>query len=102
MGAPPWWRGMSEREIRSWCAEDLDEILEVESQSFQTPWSRQAFEEEFFTNELAHYLVLLDANRVVGYAGMWMILDEAHVTNVAVRPECRGQGWGGGPYDGAD
>ena len=80
--------------IRQWQPEDLEDILEIEVRSFQTPWSRQAFEEELFTNELACYLVLSYENRIVGYAGMWMILDEAHVTNVALRPECRGRGWG--------
>ncbi|HWR40020.1 MAG TPA: ribosomal protein S18-alanine N-acetyltransferase [Patescibacteria group bacterium] len=81
-------------EIRTWQPEDLDDILEVEVCSFHTPWSRQAFEEELFTNELACYLVLIYENRVVGYAGMWMILDEGHVTNVALHPEYRGRGWG--------
>ena len=85
---------MSELCIREMLDEDIDAVVVVENQSFSTPWSRKAFEEELNGNELAHYLVVEEAGRLIGYAGFWIVVDEAHVTNVALLPECRGRGLG--------
>jgi ribosomal-protein-alanine N-acetyltransferase len=73
---------------------DIDAVLAVEKLSFITPWSRDAFVAEAGDNDLAVYLVLEADGQVIGYAGMWVILDEAHVTNVAVLPAFRGRGCG--------
>ncbi|MGB9886145.1 MAG: ribosomal protein S18-alanine N-acetyltransferase [Moorellales bacterium] len=72
----------------------LDEVLRIERASFSTPWRRQAYLSELHQNDLAHYFVGLAEGRVVGYAGMWIILDEAHVTTLAVHPFYRGKGVG--------
>ena len=69
----------------------LDEVLAIEKVSFPTPWSRSAFLGELFDNQFAYYYVCLKESRVVGYAGMWIILDEAHVTNIAIHPHFRGR-----------
>jgi len=69
---------------------DIDNVLIVEEQSFTLPWSRAGFVGEM-KNELAHYLVMVHQGRIIGYAGMWIIVDEAHVTNVAILPEYRGR-----------
>ncbi|MDI6907820.1 MAG: ribosomal protein S18-alanine N-acetyltransferase [Thermoanaerobacterales bacterium] len=71
--------------------EHLDAIEEIEKKSFPTPWPRQTFEFEILYNDLAHYLVAVCEGRVAGYGGFWMVLDEAHVTNVAVHPTFRGR-----------
>jgi len=47
-------------------------------------------------NDYAHYLVAVDGERVIGHCGMWIVLDECQITNVAVRPELRGKGIGEG------
>lgn len=73
---------------------DLDEVMEVEQASFTSPWSRQAFIRELSDNLYAHYIVARVNGHVVGYAGMWLVMGEAHVTNIAVRPEHRGRGYG--------
>lgn len=73
---------------------DIDEVLKVEVASFSCPWSRLAFVSEILENERAHYFVACMGERVVGYIGAWLIFDEAHITNVAVAPEYRGQGSG--------
>lgn len=72
----------------------LEQVLEIEQRSFPVPWSRQAFEFELTRNEFAYYLVLLDSEQVIGYAGMWVVIDEGHITNVAVHPDWRGRGLG--------
>jgi len=71
--------------------EHIDQVVEIEKKSFPTPWPRQTFEFEVLYNELAEYAVAVDNGRVVAYGGMWLVLDEAHVTNVAVHPAYRGR-----------
>ena len=71
---------------------DVDEVLLVEVASFPSPWSRLAFVSELLENERAHYFVARLGGAVVGYAGAWLVFDEAHITNVAVHPEHRGRG----------
>ena len=69
--------------------EDLDEVLEIERSSFPTPWSARAVYTELTQNMYARYLVARLGGKLVGYAGMWVVLDEAHVTNIAVDPRYR-------------
>lgn len=76
--------------IRDMYLSDLDAVMGIEGSSFPTPWSRNAFQSELMENNFAAYLVLDFHGRVVSYGGMWIILDEAHVTNVAVHPDFRG------------
>jgi ribosomal-protein-alanine N-acetyltransferase len=84
---------MDEVSLRRMNLADVDKVWHVEKRSFGTPWSRQAFVDEM-NHELSYYLVLEKTKHIVGYAGMWLIVDEAHITNVAVLPEFRGQGLG--------
>lgn len=79
---------------------DVDGVLAIERLSFPTPWSRQSFVQEMTENIYAHYIVARSGSTVVGYAGMWVVLDEAHVTNVAVHPEWRGKKIGEGLMQG--
>ncbi|MEL7566080.1 MAG: ribosomal protein S18-alanine N-acetyltransferase [Dehalobacterium sp.] len=72
-------------------AEYLDQILEIEQVSFPTPWSKQAFLSELQQNSLAYYCVGMLNEKIIGYGGMWIIIDEAHITNVAVHPDYRGK-----------
>ena len=80
--------------FRQMTEEDIEQILEIEQASFATPWSREAFYNELYQNQFAVYLVLEEKGRVVGYCGVWIVVDEAHITNVALLPEFRGKGMG--------
>ncbi|HEU4962572.1 MAG TPA: ribosomal protein S18-alanine N-acetyltransferase [Bacilli bacterium] len=80
--------------FRAMSLEDLDRIMVVEQASFTVPWSRDAFTLELTQNHFAKYLVALSGEDVIGYAGMWVILDEAHITNIAILPDCRGRKYG--------
>jgi len=71
--------------------EDIDQVLEVEHTSFTTPWSWEAFYNEIHKNKFAVYIVLEDDNKIIGYCGTWVVIDEAHVTNVAILPGYRGK-----------
>ncbi|MGI6679320.1 MAG: ribosomal protein S18-alanine N-acetyltransferase [Dehalobacterium sp.] len=71
--------------------EDLEQVLAIEQCSFPTPWSKQAFISEIYDNSLSYYCVGKLNGRVVAYGGMWIIIDEAHITTIAVHPDYRGQ-----------
>ena len=71
--------------------DDVEQIWQIEQVSFSNPWSKQAFYGELETNQYAYYFVMELDGKMIGYAGMWLIFDEAHVTNVAIRPEGRGK-----------
>ncbi|HEY8395030.1 MAG TPA: ribosomal protein S18-alanine N-acetyltransferase [Thermaerobacter sp.] len=73
---------------------DVPLVLAIERRSFPTPWSERAFVSELRDNLYADYIVARFEGRLVGYAGMWCILDEAHVTTIAVDPDFRGRGIG--------
>ena len=79
--------------IRPMCEADVDRMAVLEKLCFRTPWSRASIAGEL-KNKAAHYLVCERAGEVIGYAGMWVIMDEAHITNVAVDPLHRREGLG--------
>lgn len=81
---------LKELVIRPAEPKDVDDIAEMETICFAHPWSRDSIMQEITSNEMAHYIVAVMDGRVIGYVGVWQILDEGHITNVAVRPEYRG------------
>lgn len=80
--------------IRIMTVDDLDQVMSLELACFSVPWSREAFENELTKNQLASYLVIEEQGQVVGYCGVWYVMDEGHITNVAVHPEHRKKGLG--------
>ncbi len=85
---------MGELLVRRMTAEDVPAVHRIETAAFACPWSAAAFASELRDNRVARYFVAADAGEVVAYGGMHVILDEAHVTNVAVRADRRGRGVG--------
>lgn len=80
--------------IRGIVEDDIDQIVEIEKECFATPWSRDAFLTEVHENKLARYVVAELEGKVAGYGGMWIIINEGHITNIAVKEEYRGLGIG--------
>ena len=80
--------------LREMTLEDIDQVLEIEKETFPIPWSKDAFEKEVSNNQLAVYLVAEVDYKIAGYGGFWRILDESHITNIAVKDEFRGKGIG--------
>ena len=74
--------------MESW---HLDTLLELENKCFSLPWTKKMFLEEI-SNENAFYFVALKNEKVIGYAGMWIVLDEGQITNIAVHPAYRNFG----------
>jgi ribosomal-protein-alanine N-acetyltransferase len=75
--------------------EDVPDVHRIEAASFPMPWPDYAFRQELQTNRLAHYLVVRSGNETVAYGGLWLLVDEAHITTFAVLPEWRRRGIGG-------
>lgn len=74
--------------------EDIPDVMVVEHDAFTLPWTEEAFRNELKMNHFAHYMVMEYEGRTVGYAGMWTIVDEAHITNIALLGAYRGRKWG--------
>lgn len=69
----------------------ISEMSGIEKECFSDPWSEEMLAGEL-VNPLAFYMVATDGEQVVGYAGMHEVLDEAYITNIAVREEYRRRG----------
>jgi len=82
---------MSEIVIRKATEKDVSQIAELDKICFSVPWSEQAFEKELKQNKLAFYIIaeVKETGQIVGYAGVWLIQEEGHITNVAVHPDFR-------------
>ncbi|MBS4021652.1 MAG: ribosomal protein S18-alanine N-acetyltransferase [Dethiobacter sp.] len=66
--------------------EHVEQVGAIEKMVYPSPWSKGAFISEIDENSFASYYVALDDCQVIGYGGIWIILDEAHITNLAVHP----------------
>ena len=76
--------------IRHMTKDDVDAVYNVEENCFVDPWSKDSIRKEL-KNDLARYLVAEVDNKVVGYIGIWFVVDEGHITNVAVHSNYRGK-----------
>ncbi len=85
---------MSEPVIRFMRLRDVDAVASIEQETFARPWSRESFRQEITRNAVARYLVAEEDGTILGYAGAWVILDESHITNIAVKEAARGRGIG--------
>lgn len=79
--------------IRGMQHKDIGQIINIEKICFSLPWSKESFEHEL-KNEFAYYQVAEQEGNISGFMGMWRIIDECHITNVAVLPEYRNKGIG--------
>jgi len=94
---------------------DLRQVMAIERTAFSSPWPASAYHHELTQNDLSTYLVLRQreaqpnpglrrlvgrrlgraaAAPLLGYGGFWMIVDEAHISTLAIDPEWRGRGLG--------
>ena len=78
--------------IREMKADDITRVLEIENSCFNTPWTRASFERESEDVCYARYLSAFLERKLIGYIGGWLILDELHITNLAVKKDYRRRG----------
>jgi ribosomal-protein-alanine N-acetyltransferase len=69
----------------------INEMMEIEHLSFTAPWSKASYLHDLNENPLAYYSGCLYNGHLIGYAGVWQIMDEGHISNVAVHPDFRGR-----------
>jgi len=81
-------------EIVPMSASDIAAVTRIERASFSTVWPSDAFYNELNTNKLAHYFVGRIGEQVIAYGGIWVILEDSHVTTLAVDPAYRGRHFG--------
>lgn len=79
--------------IRNMTIKDLDQVMQIEWDSFPLPWSKQSYMGEL-SNTFASYLVCDYEGEIVGFGGIWVVYEEAHITNVAIAKDYRQQGKG--------
>lgn len=80
--------------IRLMQAHDVAEVYNIEKDTFPMPWSLSSFLNDINNNKCARYLVACIDNHIVAYCGIWIILDEGHITNIAVSKQFRNLGIG--------
>lgn len=81
-----------EPKMRAMSASDLDAVMAIERVNFPFPWSEGNFKDSMNSGYIC--LVMEQANQVVGYAVLMMVLDEAHLLNISVDKSYQGKGWG--------
>mgnify|MGYP005609636131 FL=1 len=80
---------------RKMTPDDVEAVYAIELATFPSPWTLDSFHYEMQENQFAHYTVAVnDAGKIMGFCGMWIVIDSAQITNVAVLPEARGLGIG--------
>ena len=80
--------------VRKLNINDLDDIMEIELNSFPYPWSSDSYRKELEENLFARYYGVVFEERLIAFMGYWAIVDESHVSNIAVHPLFRRQGVG--------
>lgn len=84
----------AELRVRRMVESDLDRVVEIERDSFPTPWTREHFLVELRAHRYAFDVVLEQRRRLIGYACCWIVDDELRINNIAIAPEQRGRGLG--------
>jgi len=84
--------------LRPMCLPDVEQVVQIDRLSFTRPWSERTYHLELTENSAAHLIVAALEDQlnkpIVGYVGFWFIVDEAHISTLAVHPDFRGKGIG--------
>ena len=84
-------------QYRKMTIDDVPAVHAIELATFPTPWTLESFYYEMTENQFSHYLVAeSDLGEIIGFCGIWLVIDAAQITNVAVVNSVRGQGIGEG------
>lgn len=76
--------------IRKMIKEDIEQVYQIELLSFSAPWSKESLLYELEQNLFAKYIVVESEGQIIGYCGLWVIMEDAQITNIAVHPDYRG------------
>ncbi len=78
--------------IENMTLEHIEQVFAIEEDCFAIPWSKASFRDEIKNNKMAIYIVAIEDDKVLGYGGMWHVINEGHITNIAVKKEERKRG----------
>ncbi len=84
---------MAKVRIKKMTEADVKDVVRIEQTTFSAPWSYESFVQEL-DHMQAYYKVILCDEQIIGYGGFWKILDEGHITNIAIQKEQRHCGYG--------
>ena len=74
---------------------DLEGVLEVGAESFTNPWTREMYIAEMGNQSVCHvWVIRTHESSVAGFCAFWLVCDEVHINNLAIRPSHRGRGLG--------
>ena len=73
---------------------DIDGVLRVERESFSTPWTEKLFYDEVKNLRTVYFVAITEKDEIIGYGGMWNVVGEGQITNIAVGKDHRGMGVG--------
>lgn len=74
--------------------DDIPSVQVIEREIFPSPWPKNAYAAELSQNRQASYIVLRQDGQLVGYAGVWRVAHEAHITTIGVRLKDQHKGYG--------
>ena len=81
----------AELTIRAMQVDDVPSVFDIERDSFNdSSWTIDAFYHELNENNFAKYFVIVFENKIIGYLGLWMVIDQAQITTIAIRKDFRG------------
>lgn len=83
----------SDISFRLMTPEDIDSIAEIEQKCFAIPWSKKMIEDDY-KNGLTYYIICEKEGKTIGYGGMWHVINEGYITNIAITPGEQGKGYG--------
>ena len=81
-------------QVRKMKLGDIEQVHSIEISTFPNPWSKDAFTKELTINKQSLYMVIEEDNNILAYAGLWNIVGEGYITNIAVQKGRRGVGLG--------
>lgn len=81
---------MAEMRIREMKSSDVEAVMEIDKKSFASPWTEEIFNYEIKENKFAHYFIVETDNTIIGYVGLWVVYEDAQITNIAILKKYRG------------
>ena len=81
---------MAELRIREMENSDIEAVMEIDEKIFNTPWNKRIFDYEINENKFAHYFIVETNQTIIGYIGLWIVYEDAQITNVAILEDYRG------------
>ena len=80
--------------IEKMTAADIDQVVAIENDVFQSPWKKENFEYEINENELSRMFVEKKGDEVISYGGLWLLFENADITTIGVKREYQHLGYG--------